>query len=81
MFSWMRRKQDLVVLSTSEAKYMATNEVSCEEVWLCNFLLNLFEGPLNLTIICRDNQSCIKLTDNPVFHARKNYINIKSHCI
>lgn len=37
------------------------------------------EGPE--LMICEDNQSCIKMTKNPVNHGRAKYIDIKYHRI
>ena len=40
-----------------------------------------FEGKLNSTIIHCDNQSCIKLSENPVFHDRSKHIDMRYHFI
>ena len=34
-----------------------------------------------MTVVHYDNQSCIKLIENPVFHDRSKYIDIKYHYI
>jgi hypothetical protein len=36
---------------------------------------------LDSTIIHYDNQSCVKISDNPVFHDKSNHIEIKYHYI
>lgn len=81
MVSWMSKRQDSVALGIADAEYMATNEVSREAVWLRKLLADLFEGALDSTIICCDNQSCIKLSENLVFCARLKHIMIKYHYI
>eukprot|EP00253_Pinus_taeda_P018600 PITA_18600 len=81
MVSWMSRKQDLVALSSVEAKYVVACKVRKEAVWLRKLLTNLFEKPLGITVINCDNQSCIKMFGDPVFHARTEHINNKFHYI
>eukprot|EP00253_Pinus_taeda_P036696 PITA_36696 len=77
--SWCRRKQKSVVLSSSKAKYMAASTTLCEAIWLRNLLVNLFRRNMEATKIMCDNQSCIKLSDNPVFHDRSRHIDIQCH--
>ncbi len=50
-------------------------------VWLRKLLLDLFEGPFNPTHIHYDNESCIRLTEDLVFHARTKHINNKYNYI
>ena len=50
-------------------------------VWLRKLLSNLFGGKLDSMIIHCDNQSCIKLSENPVFHDRLKHIEMKYHFI
>jgi hypothetical protein len=61
MISWFSRKQTSVVLSTTEAEYMAACLACTEVVWLRKILSGLFDIELDATSICCDNQSCIKL--------------------
>jgi hypothetical protein len=79
--SWLSRKQKSVALSSAEAEYMAANLASCEALWLRKLLCGLFDAELSPTVIYCDNQSCIKLTENPVFHDRTKHIEIKYHFI
>eukprot|EP00253_Pinus_taeda_P012895 PITA_12895 len=79
--SWFSRKQQSVALSSAEAEYMAANLASCEAIWLHNMLFGLFGQSLRPSVIYCDNQSCIKLTENPVFHDRSKNIGIKYHFI
>eukprot|EP00253_Pinus_taeda_P030839 PITA_30839 len=79
--SWCSRKQKSVALSSFEAKYMATRTTSCEAVWLRKLLVNLFKRNMEVTRITWDNQSCMKLSKNPVFHDRSNHIDIRCHFV
>ena len=79
--SWFSRKHKSVALSSEEAEYMAASQASCEAIWLCKLLYGLFDQELRLTVIHCDNQSCIKLMENPVFHDRSKHIDIRYHFI
>ena len=79
--SWFSQKQKSVALSSAEAEYMATSHASCEVLWLCKLLVNLFGQELRPTVIYCDNQSCIQLSENLVFHDRSKHIEIRYHFI
>ena len=81
MISWFSRKQSSVALSTAKAEYIAACSASCEAVWLRKLLLDLFDLELEATCIFCDNQSCVKLPENPVFHDKSKHIEIKYHYI
>ena len=57
-----------MALSTVEAEYIAASMASCEAVWLWKLFSELFGHTLDTTVILCDNQSGIRLSDNPVFH-------------
>lgn len=52
-----------------------------EAVWLRKLLVGLFGNPMKPTIIHCNNQSCIKLSMNPVFHDRSKHIEIPYHYV
>jgi hypothetical protein len=81
VITWFNRKQTFVALSSAEAEYMATSMASCEAIWLRKLLTGLFDQELEPTVIYCDNQSCIKLSENPVFHDRSKHIEIRYHFI
>ena len=81
MISWSSRKQSSVAQSTAEAEYIAASAASREAVWLRKLLSDLFRTELEPTVIHCDNQSCIKLTENPVFHDRSKHIEMRYHYI
>ena len=70
-----------MALSTVEAKYVTTCSASCEAVWLRKLLSDLFDLQLDATCIYSDNQSCVKLLENPVFHDKSKHIELKYHYI
>ena len=71
------RKQTSVALSTTEAEYTAACSTSNEAVWLRKMLSGLFDLEMDATCIYCDNQSCIKLSENLVFHDKSKHIEIK----
>ena len=70
-----------MALSLAEVEYMAASTTSCESVWLRKFLVNIFRRNMEATIILCDNQSCIKLFENPVFHDQSKHIDIRCRFI
>eukprot|EP00253_Pinus_taeda_P035890 PITA_35890 len=79
--SWMSRKQKSVALSTAEAEYIAASMACCEAVWLRKLFSELFQHVLDTTVILCDNQSGIRMTENPVFHDQSKHIDIRYHFI
>lgn len=70
-----------MALSTTEVEYIASSVACREAVWLQKLLAGLFNLELEPTLIHCDNQSCVKLSDNPVFHDKSKHIEIKYHYI
>ena len=81
MVSWCNKKPTSVALSTAEAEYIALCVAVREAVWLCKLLADLFGHEMDSTVIHCDNQSCVKLSENPVFHDKSKHIEIKYHYI
>jgi hypothetical protein len=82
--TWRSQKQPCVALSSIEAEYVALSSCTKEGIWLRKLLCKLkflFESPKNPTKIFCDNQSAIKLSGNPIFHARTKYIETQYHYI
>ena len=50
-------------------------------LWLRKLLVNLFGQELRPMVIYCDNQSCIHLSGNPIFHDRSKHIEIRYHFI
>ena len=77
--SWYSRKQRSVALSSTEAEYMAASQVACESIWMRKILVGLFGSSMDPTLTHCDNQSCIKLSINLVFHDKSKHIDIWYH--
>ena len=54
---------------------------TCEAIWLQKLLVALFGQKVETTVIHCDNQSCIKLSKNPLFHDRSKHIDFRYHFI
>eukprot|EP00253_Pinus_taeda_P004850 PITA_04850 len=77
--SWYNKKQRSVALSSVEAEYMAASQAACEAIWMWKILVGLFGQRMDPTMINCDNHSCIKLSENPIFHDRSKHIDIQYH--
>jgi hypothetical protein len=81
MTSWQNKKQSNISLSMTKVEYIAACSTSCEAIWLRKLLTGLFDLEMEATVILCDNQSCIKMTENPMFHDKSKHIEILYHCI
>jgi hypothetical protein len=75
--SWASRKQKFDALSTAEAEYIAACDACTEAVWLCKLVYGLSNQVLDLTVIYCNDQSCVKLLENLVFHDKSKRIEIE----
>ena len=66
-----------MALSTAEAEYVIACSASWKVVWQRKLLYDLFDLQIDATCTHCDNQSCIKLSENPVFHDKSKHIEIK----
>ena len=74
--SWYNRKQMSIAVRSAEAKYMAASLVACEAILMRKILVGFFCQRIDPNVIYCNNQSCIKLSENPVFHDRSKHIDI-----
>jgi hypothetical protein len=81
MISWSSRKKGSITQITIEAEYIATSDARKEAVWLRKLVSGLFGDKLETTVVHYDNKSCIKLTENRVFHNRSKHIDMRYHYI
>src|SRR5271163_2532660 len=82
VISWSSKRQPTVVLSSTEAEYMALTHTTKEAIWLQFFLKEIeFREEHTAMTIYEDNQSNIALAKNPIHHARIKHIDIQHHFI
>lgn len=79
--SWYSKKQAIVVLSTSEAEYVALSAVTQEAVWLRQLLTDLQVTLSEPIVLMEDNQGAIAIARNPTGHARTKHIDIRYHFV
>lgn len=78
--SWASQKQSCIALSTTEAEFMAGCEAAKNLLWLRQFFKEI-EINQDCTRLCIDNQSAIKLINNPVYHKKTKHIDVKFNFI
>jgi hypothetical protein len=74
-FSWMRKIQDAVVLSTTEDEYMETTHARKEAIWLQIVCLGIGLVQQGVILDC-DIQSAIFLAKNPTYHSNTKHIDV-----
>lgn len=70
-----------MALSSTEAEYIIARLASCEAIWLHKMRTGLLGLELDPIVIRCDDQSCIKLLKNPVFHDRSKHIQVRYHFV
>ncbi|WVZ97487.1 hypothetical protein U9M48_043017 [Paspalum notatum var. saurae] len=73
-------KQNCVSLSTAEAEYIAAGS-TCAQLLYMKQTLKDYEVELSRIPLLCDNESAVKLTNNPVQHSRTKHIDIRHHFI
>jgi hypothetical protein len=79
--SWSSKKKPIVSLSSTEEEYKALCEATCEAVWLRRVLQDIGKEQKELTMIKCDNQSSIKLANNPIYHSRTKHVDAQFHFV
>jgi phosphoribosyl-AMP cyclohydrolase len=76
--SWMRKRQSVVALSTTESEYMEATHASKEAVWLQRLCSGIGLVQQVVRIDC-DSQSAIFLVRNPTYHSKTKHIDVQYH--
>jgi hypothetical protein len=72
---WSSKEQNYVALSTAEAGYVAASACCAQLLWMRQTLRDFGCRFTKILLLC-DNESAIKLTNNPVSHSRTKHIDI-----
>jgi hypothetical protein len=78
LVSWASKKQNSVALSTVEAEYIAADHCCAQLLWMRQTLRN-YGYKLSKVPLLRDNESAIRMVDNPIEHSRTKHIDIRYH--
>jgi hypothetical protein len=76
--SWASKKQNLVALSTAEAEYIVAGHCCTQLLWMRQTLRDYGYKLSKVPLLC-DNESAIRMADNPVEHSRTKHIDIRYH--
>jgi hypothetical protein len=76
--SWSSKKQTSFALSTAEAEYVAMGQCYAQLLWMRQTLRDFGYNLSKVPLLC-DNESTIRMADNPVEHSRTKHIDIRHH--
>ena len=76
LVSWISKKKNSVSLSTAEAEYISAGSCCVQILWM-KATLNDFGIKFRKVPLLCDKESAIKLTNNPVQHARTKHIDVR----
>ena len=77
LVSWTSKKQNSVALSTAE-EYIAVGACCAQILYMKQTLLDYSVVLEKLPLLC-DNESAVKLANNPVQYSRTKHIDIHRH--
>jgi hypothetical protein len=78
LVSWASKKQNSVALSTAKAEYIAAGHCCAQLLWMRQTLRDYGYKLTKVPLLC-DNESAIRMADNPVEHSRTKHIAIRYH--
>jgi hypothetical protein len=76
--SWASKKQNSVALSTTKAEYIATGHCCAQLLWMRQTLRDYGYKISKVPLLC-NNESAIRMADNPIEHSRIKHIAIRYH--
>jgi hypothetical protein len=79
--NWTSKQQEVVALSTTEAKYIAVNRSGQSATHFRQLMHIVHQRQHDATIIDEDNEGAVKLANNPMASNTTKHIDIKHHNI
>jgi spore coat polysaccharide biosynthesis protein SpsF (cytidylyltransferase family) len=76
-FTWLSKKQPIIILSTYEAEYVTASLSVSHAIWLRKLLQELRSPQVKAIEIRVDNKSAIELAKNLVHHERSKDIDVR----
>ena len=80
LVSWSSKKQNSVALSTTEEEYILVGSCCAQLLWMKATLSDFGIKFKQVPLLC-DNESAVKLTNNPVQHSRTKHIDVRHYFI
>ena len=77
--TWRSSKQELIAQSSMESEYYALAETSKEALWIRKLQKESLPHANHQILIYEDNQSTIKLAQNPIHTNRSKHIHVRAH--
>ncbi|WVZ70699.1 hypothetical protein U9M48_019342 [Paspalum notatum var. saurae] len=77
---WSSKKQNCISLSTAEVEYIAAGSSCAQLLYMKQTLKDYGVELTRIPLLC-DNESAVKLANNPVQHSRTKHIDIHHHFI
>jgi hypothetical protein len=78
LVSWASKKQNSVALSTAKAEYIPASHCYAQLLWMRQTLRDYGYKLSKVPLLC-DNESAIRMAENPVEHSRSKHIDIRYH--
>jgi hypothetical protein len=78
LVSWASKKQNSVALSTAKDEYIDVGHCCVQLLWMRQTLRD-YGYKLSKVPLLYDNESAIRMADNPVEHSRTKHIDIRYH--
>ena len=78
LVSWTSKKQNSVALSTAEAEYITADACCAQILYMKQTLLDYGVVLEKVLLLC-DNESVVKLANNPVQYSHTKHIDIRHH--
>jgi hypothetical protein len=76
--SWSSKKQNCVALSTAEAEYIVAGACCAQLLWMRQTFHDFGCQFTKILLLC-DNESAIKLANNPINRSRTKHIDVRHH--
>jgi hypothetical protein len=76
--SWASKNQNYVALSTAEVEYITAGHCCVQLLWMRQTLRDYGYKLTKVPLLC-DNESAIRMEDNPVEHSHTKHIAIRYH--
>ena len=79
--TWRSKKQNVVALSSAEAKFCGMAKGLCELLWLKRLLDEIGFAPTSEMNLFCDNKAAIDISHNLVQHDRTKHVEVDRHFI